>query len=177
LSTILGGFAIFAYMLHWESQTRLHRDHAYRADQEAQQRLQAAATDASEIARDLPRYRQLHQRGFIGEENRHAWIGHLNDIAASHRWLPIEYEFGQPQIASDPSSGVQLRSSAMRLHLLMMHEDAFLQLFAALPSTELAPVIPRKCTITPAPDHHRLSGIVADCEFQWITFAVPKAAI
>ncbi|GBG13688.1 uncharacterized protein NMK_1239 [Novimethylophilus kurashikiensis] len=175
LCIVLACIATLTVTLRWASQAHLNRDMANQAYLNAKQQLRAQVAEEAEMARDLPRYRQLQQRGLIGEENRKAWIDHLSYIAARHHWQPIEYEFDQPQIVKDASSGLQLSSSVMRLHLLLMHEEALLQLFAALPSQQLAPVIPRKCTIVTTQElHHELD---AHCEFQWITFSESKAAI
>lgn len=177
LIALLGCVLLLFFILRWESQARMSRDLANRAYLNIQQQLRAEAEERNEIAHDWPRYRQLQQRGFIADENRSAWIYHLSDIAARHHWPPIEYEFANPQIALDLPSAQHLRNSAMRLHLLLPHEEAFLQLFEALPSETLAPVIPRQCTLLPASFPHRSAGIEVYCEFQWLTLAAPKAAI
>ncbi len=118
------------------------------------------------------RYKQLQQRGFIGEEPRLIWIEALRSSGIKHNVYTLEYRLKQQQALSLESIGqsqyYQLFASLMHLHLDLAHEVDLIRFFASLEEEQAAIFRLSGCSLSPAFGLDGVSdskpNITADCD-------------
>ena len=96
----------------------------------AQQKFLSSGSEKDDIIAFLPQYQALIDKGFIGEEQRQAWIQTLQDIQKAYRLFPIEYRLN-PLAETQPPflpnlAGFTLHQSQMNLNFDMLHEGDLL---------------------------------------------------
>ena len=145
------------------------------AHSNARERLQLSKQEQHNIEQYLPHYQRLLQTGFIGEEQRHAWIARLHQVGMQHQLFNIDYKIGQ-QTAYDSKlmlGGYKMHRSAMTLRWGLLHEDDFIHLLSGL-REGISPFIVRDCEIAQAPEaeinSQRLQeNLIASCVIDWLT--------
>lgn len=136
------------------------------------------AVEANQILHtSQQRYRELLQRGFIGEEPRLIWIESMRNSGRDNRLYNLQYSLKQQQPLSlaeqDYNEYYQLYASPMSVQLELSHEVDLLRFFAELESEKPAIYRLRGCTLKPmfgadgvAMDKANVS---ASCELSWYT--------
>ena len=151
----------------------------------ARQRYQLSGAEKDMITEYLPQYQMLISRGFVGEEQRIAWVEHLREQHKSQKLFGIKYSIS-PQEKYTPaflgnSGGFTLNRSVMKLELDMLHEGDLLQLTEGLSIENATPFILRECEINRLNPGSQISNqLVANlhalCELDWLTLREPATA-
>ncbi len=136
------------------------------------------AVEAGGILRtSQQRYRDLEQRGFIGEEPRLLWIESLRNSGQAQRLYNLKYNLRQQQAVrldgGPDTSHYQLYASPMELHLDLAHEGRLVTFFDRLRKERPAVYQLHACTLTPNFARGQVAldkaNISADCELIWFT--------
>ncbi|MFQ5642093.1 MAG: hypothetical protein ACE5FQ_00165 [Thiogranum sp.] len=176
------GVLLLSAALVWTSDT--FRDARERRLDSARSSLDSVRTDyrlaveADNILRtSQQRYRELQQRGFIGEEPRLIWIESMRNSGRANRLYNLQYSLKQqhPLTLSDQdyTEHYQLYASPMSVQLELAHEVDLIRFFAELNHERPAIYRLRGCSLKPM---FGAEGIAADkanisasCEIAWYT--------
>lgn len=161
-----------------EAQAQLERQQAAR--DAAQQTLTRSREQQQLIGAHLGEYQALAERGFIGAEDRLAWIEAVQLANQAAGLYGLEYRLA-PRTASDPAlaQGLPLGQTAMTISMALLVETDLTRFLSALQAR--APGIYRVpgCRLVrtgnepfAAVNQPRLK---ADCELLWYTVA-PRGA-
>jgi hypothetical protein len=148
----------------------------------AQQKFLSSGSEKDDIIAFLPQYQALIDKGFIGEEQRQAWIQTLQDIQKAYRLFPIEYRLN-PLAETQPPflpylGGFTLHQSQMNLNFDMLHEGDLLQLTDALANKHLANWLLRSCLISRIDTLQANSAMLnARCIVDWYTLSEPMKSL
>src|SRR5450830_1927266 len=142
---------------------------------QARQKFQTSGQEKYTIVKYLPLYEQLIRDGFIGEEQRIAWIDHLRTIHDQNKLFKINYSIAsqedyQPTFALNAGT-FKLKRSVMKLDLAMLHEGDLLVLIEQLHAMEATPFILRDCEIirfSRTISNSYIPNMQAQCELDWI---------
>jgi len=149
----------------------------------ASQRYRSSGAEKEMITEYLPKYQNLINKGFVGEERRIEWVEHLREQHKAHKLFGIKYSISHqdkytPAFAAN-LGGFVLNRSVMKLELDMLHEGDLLQLTESLSANNTAPFILRDCEITRLTDASALStqlvaNLHAQCDLDWLTLREPS---
>jgi hypothetical protein len=148
----------------------------------ARQQYQSSGTEKDNIAKYLPIYQKLIDRGFIGEEQRLDWISDLRNVNQRYKLFGVSYDIAT-QEDYKPKFPVnighfKLHRSVMTLTLAMLDEQDLMTLYTALPAEVNPPFMLRDCTITQTNSNLRGKfepNLNSVCNIDWLTIAEPKA--
>ncbi len=149
----------------------------------AQNRLARATDEEREIRERLIDYRELRQRGLIGEEQRAEWVDRIAAIRAARKLLDIKYSIEPQRPADYPGlaggSDVEVLVSPMRVELAMLHEEDLTRFLADLRAGVASHVIVRSCTLQraerPAADQALAPRLRAECAIDLVTLRDKQA--
>lgn len=177
---LLAASLLSAAGVFWSHQ----QDTEARADLQRQQtalnaahaRQQQGQTEARLIAQHLDAYRTLIARGFVGEENRLAWIEAVHLANQDARLYGLTYTLS-PRTAAPPAlaGGLPLKQTRMVVKMPLLVETDLPRFIEAL--HERAPGLFRVSScrlarITDAPPQPvNRPELDAECEFLWFTVA------
>lgn len=143
---------------------------------EARTRANLTETEQHEIHDFQPKFRQLRESGFVGEERRLDWVDYLNDIQRRRGLEPISYEIAAQQTFDvDPSvlSGdLKLHGSQITVTLKLLHEMDLFNFLADLKKDVL--YVPQSCEITRLrvpPNEPLAPNVSAQCTLYWLTMS------
>lgn len=143
--------------------------------QEVDGKLKRVRDEESEVKAKSIVFKQLQERGIIGEEQRLDWVELLKEIRDRHRLIDLRYEIS-PQRLLDEKQGEDLTfvASAMKLQLKLLHEEDLIRLLDDLRQQAKALIRVRSCLVErlPATGEERSTGrahLLADCEIDWLT--------
>ena len=141
---------------------------------QAQGKYTSAANEMNDIRDYQPRYLQLLERGFVGDEKRLDIVELIQSIQAKYRLLPMNYEiFPQQVVQLDPATNngeLELRASKLVLQMNLLHEMDMFNLFSEL--HKKGQFIHQTCdivisnTVSAALLPRQLE---AKCSLQWVT--------
>jgi len=141
---------------------------------DASNRLTQAHTERTEIRDFLPKFEQLRARGFFGPESRLAMLEAIQAIQKSRQLLPVTFDFSPQQIvAVDPgllAPPLELHSTAVHLHMELLHEMDLVNFFADLKTRGFFAV--KDCLLNALPDPGAGSmapRLDADCTLYWLS--------
>lgn len=143
----------------------------------ARQKLHLSKLEQQNIVQYLPRYQQLLQVGFIGEERRQQWVEQLRQVRTQYHLFNIDFEIAQQQtyqyrlIAQEVSH--EMHRSAMILKLDLLHEGDLVHLLTGL-RENTSPFMVRDCEVLRMVDAEINTGAMegnlkARCEIDWFT--------
>ena len=157
---------------------------------QAQGKYTYAANEKNDIKEFQPRYIQLVERGFVGEEKRLDIVELIQTIQAKYRLLPMSYELFPQQIISigelvtEPTAtpitttgNLELRASKLVFRMNLLHEMDMFNLFKDL--RERGQFIPQSCSVKTSNAVNSLNSphqLEAECSLQWITMGRRAAA-
>ena len=133
--------------------------------------------DKQQIARWLPDFKALQRRGFIGKEDRIAWINALHLAAEHAQLLSLHYRLGKqrrhsPRVAM-PGGGLTLYASDMTIEAGLLHEGDLLRLLRDLDRRTEALYQLQQCSLRRNEAQVRfqpaMENLIAVCTLQWIT--------
>lgn len=163
-----------AYILLQTQQNQLNQAH---------QHYQTSGMEKETIVKYLPRYQQLIDHGFIGEERRIEWVDDLRTIHQQNKLFGINYSIGAQEqykpVFTLNTGPFTLHRSIMKIELSMLHEGDLLTMIDALLARDATPFMPRDCVITRVVNSSKnklAPNLMASCELNWITISEPQAA-
>lgn len=163
-----------AYILLQTQQNQLNQAH---------QHYQTSGMEKETIVKYLPRYQQLIDHGFIGEERRIEWVDDLRTIHQQNKLFGINYSIGAQEqykpVFTLNTGPFTLHRSIMKIELSMLHEGDLLTMIDALLARDATPFMPRECVITRVVNSSKnklAPNLMASCELNWITISEPQAA-
>lgn len=176
-------FALFACLLAGGAFYALERygagvERAWREAQaeyaDSRNRLARAAEDEDEIRRASARYRALAARGEVGPERRSDWLASLEHSRVQRRLIGLEYEIAPQRPLEGAASPGQARfmASAMKLDMLLLHEQDLLGLLDDLRRAAGALVLVKQCVIERLPGTPATAAqaqLRAHCELDFVT--------
>jgi hypothetical protein len=138
--------------------------------------------ERNEIRDFQPRYEQLLQRGFVGEENRLDTVEYIRHIQEDRKLLPIFYEIAPQQpLPVDPSvqtDELELRISKITFHMELLHEMDLFNLLSDLSAKGL--FAPQVCSIRASDSASDIKLapqlLRSECTLNWITMGRRTAA-
>ena len=116
-----------------------------------QQRLLRLVHEEREVRENIELYRRLKELRIIGEERRLEWLEAMARIRGRRELLDLRYQFERQKLLKSPPgdpSGVELRSSSMKVELGLLHEGDLLRFLEDLRASGNAYYSVRRCTIT-----------------------------
>jgi hypothetical protein len=170
----------------WSTGTLMRADAAYRMQRQArlaaERQLQRSSTEKQLIARYLGGYRALAERGFVGPENRLAWLEAVQQANRDAALYGLDYTLA-PRTAAPAAlaGGLPLGQTAMTLRMPLLVESDLLRFLNALQARTSSVYRIRTCRIsrlsdTP-PQAVNTPELEAECELLWYTVApLAKAA-
>ncbi|GMQ89290.1 MAG: hypothetical protein BMS9Abin09_0762 [Gammaproteobacteria bacterium] len=136
------------------------------------------AIEADNILRtSQQRYRELQQRGFIGDEPRLLWIESLRNSGHANRLYNLQYSLKQQRPLTlsdlDYTEYYQLYTSPMSVQLELKHEVDLIRFFAELDHERPAIYRLRGCTLKPMFESGDIAfdkaNVAATCDISWYT--------
>lgn len=148
---------------------------------QAREKYSQAETEKREIHDFQPKYMQLVDKGFVGDEKRLDWIESIKNIQ-QHRGLPpLSYEISPQQaFLADPeveTGALELHGSRMLLKMNLLHEMDMLNFFDDLQEKHFYSL--HDCNIKRAKFDSRdplVPRLYAECSLFWITLGKSVAA-
>ena len=146
------------------------------ASRAARQKLQRSNVEKQLIQQHLGGYRALVTRGFIGEENRLAWLEAVQQANRDAQLYGLDYSL-EPRAPSPATlaSGLPLGQTVMKLRMPMLLEDDLPRFLGALQQRAPGVFRVRSCqlarTTDAAPEALNRPGLEAECELLWFTVA------
>lgn len=185
LLALLGGGVVFGSLqLTKKAQAEARRVEADRAD--IRNKLARARDEEQEIRAKIARYQELVERGYVTEEQRLDWIERIAQVKAARKLIDVQYEL-MPQKPVETGllpegnvgGGYEFRSSAMKLQMLLLHEEDLLGFLADLRARVRALIVVRECTVERIPrsaasERGVQPQLKADCDLDWITLREKK---
>lgn len=174
--------AVISAALWWASEQ--HKMTRITGLQQARNALNVArdqyrlAVEAGGILRTShQRYRQLQQRGFVGDEPRLLWVESLRTTGREHHLYNLQYSLRQRQAVQlsglESTEHYQLYASTMQLQLDLAHEIDLLRYFADLDRRRPAVYQLRSCTLKPLLTEKGIAldkaNVNAICDLVWYT--------
>jgi hypothetical protein len=148
---------------------------------EAQKRVQQSGDERDTILRYIGPYRELAQRGVVGEESRLEWVDALRAANSRAKLYGVEYEVGAQQpyaFLNEVQAGkLPVQQSVMKIRLGLLYETDLLQFLRVLQAQNVGAFSVNQCNV------QRLAGPVtkpanaptlrAECDISWITIPAP----
>lgn len=189
LGKVIKGHALILLATALLSAAALWTSNAYKSARETrllQARSELSATrenyrqavDAGDIMKtSQQQYRQLQQRGFVGDEPRLLWIESLRSTGHAHHLYSLQYNLHQRhalQLADfENAEHYQLYVSQMQLNLELAHEVDLIRYFADLDRDRPGVYQLRGCTLSTLFTNGDISldkpNIKASCDMAWYT--------
>jgi len=150
----------------------------------ARQRYQSSGSEKDMITEYLPKYQNLINKGFVGEERRIEWVDALRAQHKEYKLFGIKYSISQqedykPSFVASLGSFV-LHRSIMKLDLDMLHEGDILKLTESLAAKNITPFVLRDCEIMRLNSatifNQLIPNLHANCELDWLTLLEPSSA-
>jgi hypothetical protein len=146
---------------------------------EIRTRLSRAPEEEQELRSKIALYKQLQDRGVIGQEERLNWVEQIGRIKAARRLLDFQYEIAPQRSLGEsilPGGAIageyEFMASAMNLQMPLLHEDDLLGFLAELRQAVHAHLLVRDCSIERLPQSGE-RGVAAQlravCTIDWVT--------
>lgn len=147
----------------------------------AREKFNQAESERIEIRDFQPKFLQLRERGFYGEENRLFMLELIKSIQKNRRLLPISYEFAPQQLVPlDPillATSLELHVTRIDLNMGLLHELDLLRFLRDLRNKGFYTA--KECTITPVnavATESLAPRLDSKCTLYWVTVGEPAAA-
>jgi hypothetical protein len=151
---------------------------------EARERVQRSGEERDTILSYVGPYRELEQRGVLGDEQRLSWVDALRAANTDSQLYGVDFELGVQQPYSfaveAQSEGLPVQQSVMKLRFGVLHEGDIIHFLRALDAHTPSVFAVNQCTL------QRLGSnpgrplnqptLQAECEVAWITIPAPVEA-
>jgi hypothetical protein len=149
---------------------------------EAQKRVQQSGDERDTILRYIGPYRELAQRGILGEESRLAWVDALRAANHQAQLYGVEYEVGAQQpytFLNEVQAGkLPVQQSVMKLRLGLLYENDLLQFLRVLKAQNVGAFWVNHCSLqrvgSNAGKPVNAPTLRAECDISWITIPAPN---
>lgn len=183
---VLLAVAVLAGAGVWWSSSKLVQAEAARkqqtqANQAAREKLKRSDTEKQLIQQYQGAYRALSARGFIGAENRLAWLESVQQANRDAQLYGFDYSLDPREVVPAPlplgqaNSSVSLRQTVMRIKMPILVEDDLTHFLEALRQRTHSIFRVRMCQIsraaTAAPQALNRPELEVECELLWFTAA------
>lgn len=146
-----------------------------RANDVARQKLQRSNTEKQLIVQHRDAYQALIARGFVGPENRLAWLEAVQQANRDANLYGLDYSLEPRSMVQLPGLGVPLGQTVMKIRMQMLVEDDLTQFLNALQQLSTSLFRVRTCQIarasSNAPQPINKPELETECELQWFTIA------
>lgn len=175
---IILAISLFGFARHFSTSQQNMLQNQQNLLHVARQRYQSSGAEKDMIIKYLPKYQELINRGFVGEERRIEWVEHLREQHRKHKLFAIKYSISHQEnytpAFAQSIGGLTLYRSVMKLELDLLHEGDLLQLTEALNAGNSAPFILRDCEINRLNPGSQLgnqlvANLHAQCAIDWLT--------
>jgi hypothetical protein len=171
------GIAVVIASKQFLDQSRIQHKFALSERQAIQSKLSRATEEEREIREKLVDYRALLARGVIGDERRLEWVETIGQIKNDHKLSEIKYQIDPQRTLELPgitaSSEVELRVSALKVNMQLLHEGDLLVFIDGLRRKLKAHVLVRSCSVQRLDRSGQDRGIAprlrADCVIDLVT--------
>jgi hypothetical protein len=137
-----------------------------------------AGSEKDLIQRYLPSYQALQAMGFLGAEQRLAWIDSLSAANRETGLDNLQYQIGQQEkypLANDiGASDLPLRQSVAKLTIPLVHEGDLMRFFRNLAAKRTGIFSINGCLLRRSgagEPSGTVSNVSAECEIAWLTVA------
>ncbi len=186
LLLLLAALLLAGAGIMWSSNTQLEANENLqqqtRARQAAQQKLQRSNVEKTLIQQNLGGYQNLVARGFIGEENRLAWLEAVQQSNRDAALYGLNYTLA-PRTAAPAAlaKGLPLGQTVMTLRMPMLVETDLPRFLEALQQRTRSVFRVRACQITraseAAPEALNRPELETECELLWFTLATATRTV
>lgn len=168
----------------WWSANTLKQAEAVRIQQDqasdaARQKLERSNTEKQLIEQHRDAYQALIARGFVGPENRLAWLEAVQQANRDANLYGLDYSLEPRSMVQLPGLGVPLGTTVMRIRMPMLVEDDLAHFITALQQRTASIFRVRSCQIARASDSAPLAinkpELETECELLWFTIAANGA--
>lgn len=150
------------------------------ASDAARQKLQRANTEKQLIEQYRDTYQTLIARGFVGPENRLAWLEAVQQANRDAHLYGLDYSLEPRSMVPLPGLGVPLGQTVMRIRMPMLVEDDLAHFLSALQQRSASIFRVRSCQIVRAsdgaPQAINKPELETECELLWFTIAANGAS-
>jgi hypothetical protein len=158
------------------TEARAALQHQQAALDAARARQEQGRTEARLIAQHLDAYRALIARGFVGEENRLAWIEAVHLANQAARLYGLTYTLSPRAAApADLASGLPLKQTRMTVSMPVLVETDLPRFLEALRTRTPGIFRISQCrlsrTTDAPPQPVNRPELAAECELLWFTVA------
>lgn len=147
----------------------------HQTNEAAKQKLQRSNTEKQLIEQYRDAYQTLIARGFVGPENRLAWLEAVQQANRDARLYGLDYSLEPRSMVQQPSLSVPLGQTVMRIRMPMLVEDDLANFLSALQQRSTGIFRVRSCQIArstdSAPQPINKPELEAECELLWFTIA------
>ncbi|MHB8915663.1 MAG: hypothetical protein ACYC4K_07595 [Thiobacillus sp.] len=166
-----------ANMLKQAEAARLQQ---HQANQAAKQKLQRSNSEKQLIEQHRDAYQALVTRGFVGRENRLAWLEAVQQANRDARLYGLDYSLEPRTVVQQPDLTVPLGQTVMRIRMPMLVEDDLANFLSALQQRSTGIFRVRSCQIARsgegAPQPINKPELETECELLWFTIATSGAS-
>lgn len=168
----------------WWSANTLKQAEAARVQQDqasdaAGQKLERSNTEKQLIEQHRDAYQALIARGFVGPENRLAWLEAVQQANRDANLYGLDYSLEPRSMMQLPGLGVPLGTTVMRIRMPILVEDDLAHFLSALQQRSTSLFHVRACQITRAgegaPQAINKPELETECELLWFTIAANGA--
>ena len=168
----------------WWSASMLTQAEAARIQQNqasdaARQKLQRSNTERQLIEQYRDTYQALIARGFVGPENRLAWLEAVQQANRDAHLYGLDYSLEPRTVVQQPGLGVPLGQTVMRIRMPILVEDDLTHFLNALQQRSASIFRMRACQIArtgdSAPQAINKPELETECELLWFTIAANGA--
>ena len=161
------------------AQSEAARMQQSRANDAARQKLQRSNTEKQLIEQHRDAYQALIARGFVGPENRLAWLEAVQQANRDANLYGLDYSLEPRSMVQLPGLGVPLGQTVMKIRMQMLVEDDLTQFLSALQQRSTSLFRVRACQIVrsgeAAPQPVNKPELETECELLWFTIAANGA--
>lgn len=179
LATVLVGVALLVrYSEGIVDGAKERRTTQERALSDARQKHMNAGSEKELIQRYLPSYQSLQSMGFVGAEQRLAWIDSLSAANRETGLDNLQYQIGQqdryPLASELGAADLPLRQSVAKLTIPLVHEGDLMRFFRSLAAKRTGIFSINSCLVRRnggGEPTGAVSNVSAECEIAWLTVA------
>ena len=148
---------------------------------EYRQKTDSVIEDTQILYEFLPVFEEMSENGLIGEEDRLDWVETLRNVAHELGLEKIEYRIDEQKLLEDenlsPTGDYEIRKSAMKLSMELLHEADFLHLVRAMKENANGLFFVDGCKL------HRINEMISrdtlvnlniECQLSWFTIRYPQ---
>lgn len=156
-------------------QAKAARQQQSRANDASRQKLLRSNNEKQLIEQYRDNYQLLIARGFVGPENRLAWLEAVQQANRDANLYGLDYSLEPRSMVQLPGLGVPLGQTVMKIRMQLLVEDDLTQFLNALQQRSTSLFRVRACQIERnaenAPQPINKPELETECELLWFTIA------